>query len=291
MSLSTLEFFLVQAVRAVRRNPLVTMAAITNVAVALTILGGFFLVTYNLTHMADREAQAAVITCELAPDAKPADVEAALLSDQRVKRTKYVTKDQARKQLAEKLKLDLEALKLVGDFLPDSILVYVTRPEDLAAVAQSARKIKGVALARYPEQVTGKLLTVARGVKLAGLVVGVFLSLATLTVINTTIRLTIYARRREIRIMQLVGATRWFIRLPFLLEGLFEGVVGGVLAAVLVSAGYVWVDEQVSRNLPFLKLVDASTFLTLFAVCVVLTGALFGAVGSLMGIRRYLRLV
>jgi cell division transport system permease protein len=291
MSLSTLEFLIVQALRAVRRNPLVTMAAITNVAVALTILGSFFLIAYNLNHMADREAQAAVITCELSSDAKAADVEAALLSDQRVKRTKYVTKDEARKQLAEKLKLDLEALKLVGDFLPNSILVYVTRPEDLAAVAESAKKIKGVALARYPEQVTAKLLTVARGVKIAGLVVGVFLCLATLTVINTTIRLAIYARRREIRIMQLVGATRWFIRLPFLLEGLFQGVVGGVLAAVLVSGGYAWVDAQVTRNLQFLKLVDASGFLTLFAVCLVVAGALFGTVGSLAGIRRYLRVV
>lgn len=291
MSLSTLEFLIVQALRAVRRNPLVTMAAITNVAVALTILGSFFLIAYNLNHMADREAQSAVITCELTSDAKAADVEAALLSDQRVRRTKYVTKDEARKQLAQKLKLDLEALKLVGDFLPNSILVYVTRPEDLAAVAASARKIKGVALARYPEQVTAKLLAVARGVKIAGLVVGVFLCLATLTVINTTIRLAIYARRREIRIMQLVGATKWFIRLPFLLEGLFQGVVGGVLAAVLVSAGYAWVDAQVTRNLQFLKLVDASGFLTLFAVCVVVAGALFGAVGSLAGIRRYLRVV
>jgi len=139
--------------------------------------------------------------------------------------------------------------------------------------------------------VTAKLLTVARGVKLAGVVVGVFLCLATLTVINTTIRLTIYARRREIRIMQLVGATKWFIRLPFLLEGLFQGLIGGILAAVLVSAGYAWVTEQVARNLQFLKLVDASSFLTLFAVSMVLAGALFGVVGSLTGIRRYLRLV
>jgi cell division transport system permease protein len=291
MSFSTLEFLIVQTMRAVRRNPLVTMASITNVAVALTILGGFFLVAFNLNHMADQEAQAAVITCELTADAKPADVEAALLADQRVKRTKYVTREESRKQLADKLKLDLNALKLVGDFLPNSILVYVTRPEDLAAVAQSAKKIKGVALARYPEQVTAKLLTVARGVKLAGVVVGVFLCLATLTVINTTIRLTIYARRREIRIMQLVGATKWFIRLPFLLEGLFQGLIGGILAAVLVSAGYAWVTEQVARNLQFLKLVDASSFLTLFAVSMVLAGALFGVVGSLTGIRRYLRLV
>jgi cell division transport system permease protein len=291
MSLNTLEFLLVQALRAIRRNPLVTVAAITNVAVALTILGAFGLLSLNLTHMADLEAQAAVITCELAQGARASDVETALLSDQRVKKTKFLSKTEARQQLADKYKLDINALKLIPNTLPDSILVYVTNPRDIDAVCKAAGAIRGVALARYPQQITSKLLTVAHGVRLAGLVVGALLVLATITVINTTIRLTIYARRREIRIMQLVGATKWFIRLPFLLEGLFHGIIGGVAAAIATIAGYSWVNEYVSQNVQFISLLENAQMMALFAAATIVCGALFGMVGSMTGLRRFLRLV
>ncbi|NSW55969.1 MAG: ABC transporter permease [Armatimonadetes bacterium] len=291
MSLNTFEFLASQASSAIRRNPLVTMAAITNVAVALAILGSFALVAINLHHMAALEAQSAVITCELDEGADPADVEAALLLDMRVKDTKFVTREEALENLAKKWNFDLDMLKAMGNPLPDTILVYVSDPEEIGAVAEAAGKVEGIGKAWYPEQITEKILTVARGVKISGLVVGAILILATLTVISTTIRLTIYARRREIRIMQLVGATRWFIRLPFLLEGLFQGVMGGLVAAIGVMTGYIYLEAYAEQNLQFVSLYTTTDFLVLFGAGVVLTGAVFGAVGSLAGIRQYLRTV
>ncbi len=291
MSLNTFEFLASQASTALRRNPLVTVAAVTNVAVALAILGAFFLAALNLHHMATLEAQAAVITCELAGDRPAADVERDLLVDLRVKDTKYTPKADALRQLAEKWNFDLETLKLMGNPLPDSILVYVSNPDEIKQVCTDIAKIKGIAQARYPEQITEKILIVARGVKIAGLAIGVVLVLATLTVISTTIRLTIYARRREIRIMQLVGATRWFIRLPFLIEGLFHGVLGGLVGTTGILLAYMYLDGYVSSNLDFMSLVTSTQFLVGFGVCMVLVGAAFGALGSLTGVRRYLRAV
>jgi cell division transport system permease protein len=291
MSLNTLEFLASQAASAIRRNPLVSLAAVTNVAVGLSILGGFALLALNLNHMADLEANSAVVTCELADSANPADVEAALLADMRVKNTKFLSKTDALGQLAEKNKLDLGSLKLLANPLPNSILVRVKNPEQIEAVRAAAANVKGVKVARYPKQVTQKILIVARGVKIAGLVVGSILALAILTVINTTIRLTIYARRREIRIMQLVGATRWFIRLPFLLEGMFHGLVGGIAAAALVLVSYSYVHDYVAQNLDFVKLMYDSRMATICGASLLAGGLLFGAIGSITGVHKYLRLV
>ena len=291
MTLSTAEFLVGQSVTAIRRNPLMAIAATTNVAVGVCVLGAFVLVALNLHHMADLEAKSAVITCELSGATPAADVEAALLRDPRVKDTRFVTKDDNLEYLAERLQRDIDALRLIPNPLPDTIQVYVSNPQEIQAVCDTAGKIRGVAKASYPQQVTEKILLVARGVDLAGLVVGGFLVLATLAVIGTTIRLTIYARRREIRIMQLVGATRWFIRLPFLLEGVFHGITGGVMAAAVLLAGYASLQTYVAENLEFMNLLYEAPLLVAFGAGLVLCGALFGAVGSLTGLHRHLRSV
>lgn len=291
MSFSTLQFLLSQAAIAIRRNPLISVAAVTNVAVALSILGAFFLAALNLHGMANQEARRAVVTCELSGTRPAVDVEQELLGDRRVARSEFVSKDKALQQMAQKLDTDLEALKLLPEFLPDSIVLYVTDPADIDAVCERAKKVSGVALARYPKQVTEKILTVARGVKVAGLGVGALLVVAALTVINTTIRLTIYARRREVRIMQLVGATNGFIRLPFVLEGMFYGLCGGILAAIAVLLAYSSLHQHITATLDFISLVYVPQFLIAFGVCVVATGVLFGAVGSMTGLHRYLRIV
>jgi cell division transport system permease protein len=268
-----------------------TIAAITNVAVALAILGTFALVATNLNHMAGMEAQAAIITCELSGAAPASDVEAALLADARVRETKFVSKDEALKQVAERNRMDLTSLSLLPNPLPDSIIVRPRDPEEIAGVCEAVGRVPGVSIARYPKQVTNRILSVARGVKIAALLVGALLVLACLTVVSTTIRLTIYARRREIRIMQLVGATQWFIRLPFLLEGLFHGVVGGAVAAAIIVPAYGSLHGYVTENLQFITVVYDMRTLVVTAVSLTACGAVFGAVGSLAGLRRYLQIV
>ena len=111
----------------------------------------------------------------------------------------------------------------------------------------------------------------------------------TLLIVSTTIRLTIYARRREIRIMQLVGATNWFIRLPFVIEGAFHGVVGGIFSTVLVLLSYAYVNAYIGQNLDFINLVYGTRFMVLFGLGTMLCGILFGAGGSYLGVHKYLR--
>ncbi|NLO07636.1 MAG: ABC transporter permease [candidate division WS1 bacterium] len=291
MNLSMVEFLLQQAWQSIRRNGLMSLATSSNMTVALLILSAFLLATINLEHMADVEARKANITVDLAEGADAGEVEATLLGDMRVEETRYRTRDQALREQAEAVGMSYEQLNatLPENPLPDSIVVKPVDPQDMAAIAQAAEKIEGVAEVRYQEQITGKLLILARGIRIAGVISGVVMGAATLLIVSTTIRLTIYARRREIRIMQLVGATNWFIRLPFILEGAFHGVVGGAVSMVLVLASYSWAHGYVSEHLGFIELIYSARFAVLFALGAISCGTFFGVLGSILGLHSYLR--
>ncbi|MGD9518607.1 MAG: permease-like cell division protein FtsX, partial [Armatimonadota bacterium] len=229
------------------------------------------------------------LTVDLAETADAAKVEAALLADQRVAKTRFVPKDENLRQLFVRQGWDLKAMKYLDNPLPDCLIVETTRPEDVPDVVEMASKIKGVTAVHYAQEVALQLLRLIRGVKLTGMVLSVILALAALAVVATTIRLTIYARRREIRIMQLVGATHWFIRLPFLVEGIMYGFASGVLSAMLLLGGYAYLDEQVERTLPFMQLAFGPEVLALLAVGTVVAGMMFGLGGSLLATREYIR--
>ena len=289
MRLNTVEFLLTQAWTAIVRNGVISGATVTNIAVALCVLGAFALTALNLEHLARGQAEAVAITVDLAKNAPAAQVEQALLADPGVRSARFVGKDQALEDLSRRWGLDLGALKRIGNPLADAYRVTPADPNQVEQVAQRAQQIPGVQEARYAQQTTRKLLAVARGIKLTGLVAVIVLGTATLLLVSVTIRLTIYARRREIRIMQLVGATNWFIRVPFLLEGVFQGAVGAVVAVVLLLPGYSYLQGIVAQNLSFLQLVYSVPFLVLLSVGLLLTGILFGAAGSLLGLQLHLR--
>ncbi|HEY3398171.1 MAG TPA: permease-like cell division protein FtsX [Armatimonadota bacterium] len=289
MRLNTLELLLVQAWTALIRNGAISGAAVTNIAVALCVLGAFALTAYNLQLQAQMQASAVEITVDLGKKAKPADVETALKADPRLASVRFVPKAEALKELAQRWQLDLGALQRIGNPLPDSYRLVPTDPNQVDDIAARAQKVPGVAAVRYAQQTTQHLLTLVRGIQIAGLVAILVLGTATLLLVSVTIRLTIYARRHEIRIMQLVGATNWFIRLPFLLEGIFQGALGGLIAAVLLVPGYSYLQNLVEKNLPFLRLTNSPQLTVLLVVGVIVLGLTFGALGSLIGLQRHLQ--
>ncbi|MCX7599406.1 MAG: permease-like cell division protein FtsX [Armatimonadetes bacterium] len=289
MNLSTVEFVLHEAWISLRRNGVIAAAAITNIAAVLIVSGMFLLVVINLDAALGEQSAKAVVTVDLAPKADAARVQAILMADPRVAKVEFVSKEENLAALARAQGWDLKNLRYLENPLPDCLRVKTARPADLPAVAAAARGIDGVADVRYAEEVTLRLLRLARGVKTVGLVITVALAVASLLVAHTTIRLTVYARRREIRVMQLVGATNWFIRMPFLVEGAFCGLAGGVIATVLLLASYSYLDEQVTATLPFVNLVFGSAQLALLALVVIGAGLVFGVAGSILATQEYLR--
>ncbi len=202
MKLNTLDFLLHEAWLSMRRNGIIAVAAVSNVAAVLLVCGVFVLFAANVDQALGRQAHKAVVTIDLLPKAQPAEVQAAILADKRVKNVAFVSKEDNLRDLATAQGWDLRLLRYLPNPLPDCLKVEVTLPEDLPAVARAAKAVKGVADAHYAQEVTLRLLSLIRGAKITGLVLIVVLALTSLGIIGTTIRLTIYARRREIRVMQ-----------------------------------------------------------------------------------------
>jgi len=172
--------------------------------------------------------------------------------------------------------------------LPDSVELQLTDPVLAPTVAQAVSRQPGVSEVTYGGQVVDRVVALSRSVRLvAGLLIAFLAGVALIVVVNT-IRLTVIARRQEIEIMHLVGATRWFIRWPFLIEGFLQGAAaagGAVIVLVLVYALGV---ARLGASLPFLPLVGMREVLEPVAAAVLLGGAGVGVLGSMIAIRRFL---
>lgn len=292
MGANTTDLVLGQAWTGLRRHSLIALGAVANIAVSLAILGGFLLTAANLEHMARGLAEEATITLQLQDRADHRALEQQLKSDPRVAEVKYVSKDEALKEYANTVNIPYKDLKSsISNPLPDVIRVRVTAPENLQPMVQAAKALPGVAKVRYQRDVAEKLMRVARGARVMGLILGGVMALAALMLVSTTIQLGVHSRRREIRIMQLVGATNGFIRAPFLIEGAVQGLAGGLVAAALLLVGYAYAYNGLAAALPFLQLIYGPQFLVLSGLGLALCGGLFGLIGSVLGTRHYLRLI
>ncbi|MGB4171598.1 MAG: FtsX-like permease family protein, partial [bacterium] len=137
--------------------------------------------------------------------------------------------------------------------------------------------------------VVERLFSLTRSIRIAGLVLVVLLLMATVFLISNTIRLTVFARRREIGIMKLVGATDWFIRWPFILEGILLGVLGTLVSVLILRRLYDWVVASIYSSLPFIPVIPPEGIMQPLILLLFGLGFFVGAFGSLVSLRRFLR--
>ncbi len=286
-----------EALASLRRNSLMSLASVTTVAVCLTVLASTLLVAGNLDHLAAAVEAQVQIRVFIAEDATPETREAlakAVAGLEGVASVEVVTREEALERLREQFGSRRELLDAVEEMNPlrDSLEVAVARPEQVVPTAEVISRLQGVAEVNYGQVFVDKLFSVTRFVRWIGLGLVALLTVATVLIISNTVRLTVFARREEIGIMKLVGATDWFIRWPFLLEGLFLGMLGAGLTAGLTWQGYPWLVEQAERVVPFLPLLAgeaAREFVRRTNLVLVVLGAFLGAVGSTVSLRRFLR--
>jgi cell division transport system permease protein len=192
-----------------------------------------------------------------------------------------------------RLQRTYRALASAGDLLsanplPDSVEVQVADAQQVRDVAVAMRSIAGITEVVFGSPVVDRLVALTRAVRLAGAVITALLAASALLIIVNTIRLTVAARRQEIEIMTLVGATPGFIRGPFVLEGALQGLVAAVAATAVITGAYVWLWTQVSRSLPFLPILPPGA-LAPAVMLVWILGIGVGIAGSEIGVRRHLR--
>lgn len=287
------------------QSTLMSLASMATVAVSLLVLAVVLLLGVNLEHMASSVEQQVEIKAYLcsASDENPdcgnkelTEPEKKAIVDQVAKlpgfkQSTYVSREEA----LERMKVQFAEQKdiLSGwegeNPLRDSLEVKATETSQVRTLAEAIAAIPGVSEVNYGQDYVENLLAFTRAVRIGGVGLVLLLIIATVLTISNTIRLAVYARRREISIMKLVGATDWYIRRPFMIEGVFLGVLGAVVAMLLTGLGYQRLVAYLYENIPFLPVVPPVDVLMSLTLGLILLGAVLGAAGSLVSLRRFLK--
>ncbi len=289
-----LAYFSRETLISLRRNLLMTAAGIITVLISLVLFGGILLLSSAVDHGTERWQHGVELEIFMKPTASQADIDAmrdALTSNKaEIRSIRYLDHNAAYEEF-KKIFADQPALiqTTTPDVLPPSFRVVPTRAQLTAVVANEYQGQKGDDTVVTAQQQVKNLLTATRWIRLIFLMISVALLLSALFLIVNTIRLATFARRREIEVMKLVGASNWFVRVPFMLEGLVQGVIGAGLAV-----GCVWVLKVVVSNTLNSQHTLFSTFRVTnsdaigIGILVVLIGAGIGTIGSAIGLRRFL---
>ena len=293
MKLRTGEYFIQEVLRSLKRNNWMSFASIGTVAVSLFVLGVFLILVLNMNRMASTLESQVQISVYLQDDLKKQariDLQSDIEKMQGIDTVKYVDKDEAKERLSERLGDQKYLLDALGDKnpLPDAFEVTVRTPEMVETAAKAIERMDGVESAKYGQDVVEHLFDITRLMRIFGLVLMLLLAGATIFIISNTIRLTVFARRKEIAIMKYVGATDWFIRWPFLMEGIVLGCIGGILSAIALRSFYAAMAAKIYSTLAFFPLMPQYPFMNYVTVAIVLSGMVIGAIGSAFSLKRFL---
>lgn len=280
-----------EAVRSMRANLSTSFAATMTVLIGMFLLGLLIALGTWVVSWSDHVKSQLEVKVFFVEEVKPKQVNAVrvyLEKDQRVREFRFVSKADALKQMQKKYP-ELTA-NLPSNPLPASYEIAPRRAEEVKAIATDlrAQKFVGVERIKDGQQTSKRILQVARVIEAVFLVAVLVLLAASVLLIANTIRLSIFSRRREIEVMKLVGATNWFVRGPFMLEGLLCGAVGAAAAVVLLLLGKEIALPAILGHIDTSDDVRALGF-TLTALILVGVGLAVGALGSGITLRRYLR--
>ena len=293
-------FFLREALRSMSRNAVPSFAAMASVLVTVLVLGMFIPVVQATTGAANDVRGRVLVNVYLKTDAKPGDVKRvrALLDDKvdHVGSVQYVSKSQA---LAEQRKRYPEAYDLLGSNpLPDTFRVTPDKPDNALKLRDALTPTSpgggrtavdpSIETVKNSRDDTQKILVATRVVKLTTGLLAVLLVVASVLLVSNTIRLSLFSRRREVEVMKLVGATDWFIRWPFVIEGVVLGALGGAVAILLLLVGKIALLDPLTEQFSLLAAPDTIHFGLLIAVLLAASIAV-SAAGSGLSLRRFLR--
>ena len=294
-------FFFREALRALRRNAVPSFAAVATVLVTVLVLGVFIPVVQATTGAANEIREKVLVDVYLKSDATDADIARVRNKIEQdtpgVGRVQFISKEEAIKAERNAGRGDFYDL-LGSNPLPDLLRVTPDRPEDIVKVRDALAPMSpsgertvvdaSIDEVKDRKENTDKILSATRVVKLTMGLLAALLALASLLLVANTIRLSMYARRREVEVMKLVGATDWFIRWPFVIEGVLVGALGGVTAITLLGVVKVSLVDPLAKDFALIAAPDTMNFGLLIGVLLVAAIGV-SALGSGLSLRRFLR--
>jgi len=280
------------------RNRVMTLASIGAIMAALFVLGIIMATIINLDNIVAGLESKVEVTVYLKKGTTQGDIETVynrINSWEGIVEVEFISKEEAlenwRKEMGSKSYL-LDGYNEENNPLPDTFRIKVERPEYVENIVTNARKLSAVDQVRYSADVVRAIMSIAGTTRLIGLSIVVLLSVMSVIIINNTIKLTVYSRRREINIMKYIGATDWYIRWPFLIEGMVLGLFGAVLAGGAVAGLYAILLEKANDMesiLSIFGLLPMKDIMYPVLLVFALIGCLIGISASMLSIRKHLK--
>lgn len=285
-----------ESVKSLGRNAWMTVASVSAVTVTLILVGTFLVIMMNLNNFANSiedDVQVKVLVDVTATPQEQTKLKEEIQNVNDVKSVQFSSKKQELDNLISSLGEEGKTWRLFkqNNPLSDAFVVKAKDPHNTPQIAQKIEKFNNAYKVTYKKEDVKNLfksLTIARNIGI-GLIIGLIFT--AMFLISNTIKITIFARRREIEIMKLVGATNAFIRWPFFLEGLMLGILGSLIPIALIisvyNALYAWALPKVQGS--FVELLPFSPFVFQISGILLIIGALIGVWGSLMSVRKFLK--
>jgi cell division transport system permease protein len=294
-SLTKLDYLLRETLLGLQRGGWMNWAAVSTVTVLLFLFGMSLQASWKLEGLLNQFGSQVEVSVYLAPGAPVAKVAPLVAKLPNVTDVKTISKEQAWAALVKELGLSgIEGAteQLEGNPLVDELKVKARHSKDVPTLAKQLKQVPGVDDVQYLDEVLHRMQQLNQGLSWVSLSIISIFSLTAVAVITTTIRLIVMARRREIEIMQLVGATKSWIYLPFILQGITFGVVGAAIAWVLMASVQAFLGNLLAASPDFIKYIASGLKpdplqILLLPLLLLSLGGSIGLMGSLFAVRRF----
>ncbi len=286
------------ASKSVFRNFSLSLASISCIAITLVLLSFSMILSFNVDNFAKLIQKDVTIVVFVNKDAKGekiATIENNIANLENIASYDFRSKEEEALNLrksSDTFEVIINNWEVEGENpLRDSFTVKVEDIEKIGTTAKELRAIENVEIVRYGENVVNKLISAFEIVGNITLVVVIALVVVTAFLITNTIKITIFSRKREISIMRLVGASNSSIKLPFIIEGLFLGILGAVIPIVVTIYGYFYLYTNFDGQMisPLIQLVKPEPFIYYVSILLIIISMIVGMVGSSSAVRRYLK--
>lgn len=295
--LGRLKFFIARAVINIRQNIFINLVTVGTIAIALLIISLFLLVYINLEGAADDWSKRVQVTAYFDRELNQQEIatlKTAIHALPGTDKVTYVAKDEAVKRFRARLKGQESLLDgVTAEVLPASMEINLKsgsrHSEAVEAYVVRLKKVPGISEVQYGEEWVKRFNTFMNFMRLVGALLGGFLVLAVVFIVSNTIKLTIYARKDELELLSLVGATRFFIKAPFLIEGIFQGALGALLSILILTACYFGFLHNAGNFVSFNLASAGLSFLPITYLAGVFGGGIsLGFLGSITSLKRFI---
>ncbi|MGL4773255.1 MAG: permease-like cell division protein FtsX [Clostridium sp.] len=294
MKASSIKYFILDALKSLKRNRTISVAAIVTVIITFFIFGTFTLVAINFNKNIQDVASKVELKVFLDDEIKLGDrrqIEVILQEQPGVKEVIYESKDEAFKSFQESMKENdgiLQGYDLTNNPLPASFIVKLEDPNYALDVSNAVRELSGVEDIGNQQDLIDTISGFVKGVQVVGIGLFIIFVAVSIFLITNTIKITVYSRRREVGIMKFVGATDWFIRWPFIIEGVIIGAVGSLLSTGVLYFMYKVTFDTIINNMIAISLVPPTFVFSTLLWGFLAGGIIVGAIGSTTALRKFL---